>query len=99
MGGPQFDQLRGRMLLAISLLCLLAGGHAAPGPRFTCSECVKEMHGLGWLIHAGADDIQAYLIANYCPTLEHGSHFCEEDLSGYYIGMLSAIVQHFFVDG
>jgi hypothetical protein len=75
---------------------------AAPEARFSCEECVFEMHNLERLIKAGAHDIREYLIANYCPTLDEeiGHHIqCEEDLTKYYIGMLDMVVRHWFVDG
>merc|ERR1719309_1204594 len=72
-----------QVLLVLGLV--LAGGcHAAPDPRFTCSECVDEMH--------------PYLQNNYCPTLDDAPD-CEEHLAMYYPYMLSAIVNHYFVDG
>merc|ERR1739838_1080167 len=72
---------------------------AAPDTRFTCSECVDEMHKLGGMVKYGAKDIEQYLVANYCPTLPEDSHACEHDLGRHYIGMLYTIVNHFFVDG
>merc|ERR1711920_676283 len=39
-----------------------------------------------------------YLAANYCPTT-NDEEFCVERLSRYYVGMLYAIVNHYFVDG
>merc|ERR1712112_957 len=44
-------------------------------------------------------DIKDYLAANYCPTATYDQEFCEDRLSKYYVGMLYAIVEHFFVDG
>merc|ERR1712039_391433 len=63
-------------------------------------ECVDEMHNLGFLVRAGAHDIRDYLAANYCPTVEANQQdFCIEKLARYYIGMLDAIVHHYFMDG
>merc|ERR1711910_195958 len=55
---------------AVLLLSVLASALAAPETRFLCSECVDEMHNLGFLVKAGARDIRDYLAANYCPTVE-----------------------------
>merc|ERR1712116_51963 len=85
---------------AVLLLSVLASAFAAPDTRFLCSECVDEMHNLGFLVRAGAHDIRDYLAANYCPTLEANQQdFCIEKLARYYIGMLDAIVHHYFMDG
>merc|ERR1712113_337267 len=84
-------------VLLTSVACLLQ-----PANGFTCSECVDEMHKLGWMVKEGAEDITAYLQANYCPTLgddDSGEEECEEELSRYYVGMLFAVVEHYFVDG
>merc|ERR1740129_2423025 len=87
------------MKAALLLLLLsVVGTIGAPDPRFTCSECVDEMHKLGYLVKEGAKDINAYLTANYCPTLED-QEMCEENLGRYYVGMLFTLVNHFFVDG
>merc|ERR1712168_640761 len=85
---------------AVLLLSVLASALAAPETRFLCSECVDEMHNLGFLVRAGAHDIRDYLAANYCPTVEANQQdFCVEKLARYYIGMLDAIVHHYFMDG
>merc|ERR1739844_678228 len=85
---------------AVLLLSVLASAFAAPETRFLCSECVDEMHNLGFLVRAGAHDIRDYLAANYCPTVEaNQQEFCVEKLARYYIGMLDAIVHHYFMDG
>merc|ERR1711863_50922 len=74
---------------AVLLFSVLASAFAAPDTRFLCSECVDEMHNLGFLVRAGAHDIRDYLAANYCPTVEEGQQdFCVEKLARYYIGML-----------
>jgi len=81
------------------VLCLaLAGAHAAPDARFSCSECVDEMHHLGHLVKEGAEAMTSYLQANYCPTVDDAPE-CEEHIAVYYPYMLSALVNHYFVDG
>merc|ERR1711971_955807 len=95
-----------RMRVVI-LLSLLAGAIAAPEsrlfgptiPTFLCSECVDEMHKLGHMVKMGAVVIHDYIRDNYCPTLGDHRHFCRESLSRYYVGMLYAVVEHYFVDG
>merc|ERR1712198_194395 len=90
-----FDKMK-----AVLLLSVLASALAAPETRFLCSECVDEMHNLGFLVKAGSRDIRDYLAANYCPTVEESQQeFCIEKLARYYIGMLDAIVHHYFMDG
>merc|ERR1719230_1021153 len=87
------------MKAVLALLSLaLAATMAHPDPRFTCMECVQEMHHLGFLVGNGAKPIHDYLAANYCPTT-NDEEFCVERLSRYYVGMLYAIVNHYFVDG
>merc|ERR1712071_744625 len=83
------------------VLAVVASAYAAPDTRFTCSECVSEMHKLGGLVKMGAVPIHDYIVSNYCPTLEHNhdQDFCVDSLSKYYVGMLFAIVNHYFVDG
>merc|ERR1719187_754550 len=83
------------ILLSVMLALVYA---APPDTRFSCYECVDEMHHLGWLVRAGARPIHDYLAANYCPTT-NDEEFCRDRLGWYYIGMLNAIVNHFFVDG
>merc|ERR1711936_272201 len=85
---------------AVLLLSLLVvGAFAAPESRFLCSECVDEMHKLGHMVKMGAVVIHDYIRDNYCPTLGGHQHFCRESLSRYYVGMLYAVVEHYFVDG
>merc|ERR1712054_30963 len=72
---------------------------AAPEARFSCSECVDEMHKMGWMVKMAAVPIHDYLAANYCPTLNEDQQWCEEALSRYYVGALFAVVEHYFVDG
>eukprot|EP00091_Calanus_sinicus_P003068 TRINITY_DN1321_c0_g1_i1.p1 TRINITY_DN1321_c0_g1~~TRINITY_DN1321_c0_g1_i1.p1 ORF type:complete len:214 (-),score=92.24 TRINITY_DN1321_c0_g1_i1:77-670(-) len=97
MGSPS---LAAELMMKAALLLLTAcvGALGAPDTRFSCAECVDEMHKLGWLIKLGAEDIQSYLLANYCPTVEE-QEFCQEHLAQYYVGMLFSIVNHYFVDG
>merc|ERR1712127_506912 len=72
------------------VLAFVASAYAAPDTRFTCSECVSEMHKLGGLVKMGAVPIHDYIVSNYCPTLEHNhdQDFCVDSLSKYYVGML-----------
>merc|ERR1711973_1053461 len=58
---------------------------AAPEARFSCSECVDEMHKLGWMVKMAAVPIHDYLAANYCPTLNEDQQWCEEALSRHYV--------------
>eukprot|EP00091_Calanus_sinicus_P012376 TRINITY_DN2793_c0_g1_i1.p1 TRINITY_DN2793_c0_g1~~TRINITY_DN2793_c0_g1_i1.p1 ORF type:complete len:189 (-),score=64.79 TRINITY_DN2793_c0_g1_i1:50-616(-) len=86
------------MKVLITLLLAVASTMAAPETRFSCSECVNEMHHLGFLINQGHEAITAYLQTNYCPTSDDVEE-CEEHLAFYYPHMLGALVQHYFVDG
>merc|ERR1711911_20148 len=91
-----------RMMSRVALfLPLIAAASAAPEARFTCEECVREMHGLAAMVKMGAIPIHDYIRDNYCPTLDStaAQHFCEDSLSKYYVGMLFAVVEHYFVDG
>merc|ERR1712032_1426871 len=83
------------------LLPLIAAAAAAPEARFSCEECVREMHGLAAMVKMEAIPIHDYIRDNYCPTLDStaAQHFCEDSLSKYYVGMLFAVVEHYFVDG
>merc|ERR1712099_55738 len=81
-------------VLLTSVACLLQ-----PANGFSCSECVHEMRKLGLMVQQGAVPIHDYVAANYCPTLGEDQGWCEEALSRYYVGMLFAIVEHYFVDG
>merc|ERR1711970_324402 len=96
--GVHVLHLASEMLVSFLSLLALSGVLAAPETRFTCDECVNEMRDLGWLIYGGAQDIEDYLLANYCPTLEDEG-LCKHDLPGQYVKMLYAIVMHYFVDG
>jgi len=89
------------MKVVLLLLPLIAAVITAPEARFTCEECVREMHGLAAMVKMGAIPIHDYLRDNYCPTLDStaAQHFCEDSLSKYYVGMLFAVVEHYFVDG
>merc|ERR1712123_384291 len=91
--------LPARLIMKAALLLLsVVGTMAAPAPRFTCSECVDEMHKLGHLVKEGAKDINAYLTDNYCPTLEDEDQAtCADYLGRYYIEGLYAIANHFFL--
>merc|ERR1719384_2706001 len=84
--------------VSLILLAVCAAALGAPEPRFKCSECVDEMHKLAWIVKMGADDIKAYLQANYCPTGEE-EDLCVENLAEYYNWMLFSIVEHYFVNG
>merc|ERR1712055_1213206 len=91
-------------MLALSAFVLLTSVASLlqPANGFRCSECVDEMHGLGWMVKKGAGTIMEYLQANYCPTLgdeDGGVEFCRENLAEYYTYMLFAVVEHWFVDG
>merc|ERR1711868_102000 len=91
-----------RMMSRVALLLpLIAAASAAPEARFSCEECVREMHGLAAMVKMGAIPIHDYIRDNYCPTLDStaAQHFCEDSLSKYYVGMLFAVVEHWFVDG
>merc|ERR1712223_296247 len=102
MGLQRSPRVSSRMMFRVSLLLpLLAAASAAPEARFLCSECVREMHGLAAMVKMGAIPIHDYIRDNYCPTLDStaAQHFCEDSLSKYYVGMLFAVVEHWFVDG
>merc|ERR1711990_416498 len=91
-----------RMMSRVALLLpLIAAASAAPEARFSCEECVREMHGLAAMVKMGAIPIHDYIRDNYCPSLDStaAQHFCEDSLSRYYVGMLFAVVGHYFVDG
>merc|ERR1711951_107504 len=93
---------RVRMMSRVALLLpLIAAASAAPEARFSCEECVREMHGLAAMVKMGAIPIHDYIRDNYCPTLDStaAQHFCEDSLSKYYVGMLFGVVEHYFVDG
>merc|ERR1712098_884593 len=83
------------MLLSLVVLSALSG--VLSSPRFSCEECVREMHGLGGLIREAAPFIEEYLASNYCPTVD--AHHCEENLTVDYVRALYAIVEHYFIDG
>merc|ERR1712099_202657 len=95
--GTSSESLNMKAMILASFLA--AAALAAPEARFSCSECVDEMHKLGWMVKMGAVPIHDYVAANYCPTLGEDQGWCEEALSRYYVGMLFAIVEHYFVDG
>merc|ERR1712179_501938 len=95
--GSGLTDLKMKTIILVSFLATAA--LAAPEARFSCSECVDEMHKLGWMVKMGAVPIHDYVSANYCPTLGEEQGWCEEALSRYYGGMLYAVVEHYFVDG
>merc|ERR1712206_57337 len=68
--------------VALLLLPLIAAVFTAPEARFTCEECVREMHGLAAMVKMGAIPIHDYLRDNYCPTLEStaAQNFCESKI-------------------
>merc|ERR1711894_435132 len=84
------SRVSSRMMFRVSLLLpLIAAASAAPEPRFSCEECVREMHGLAAMVKMGA-------IPTHDSTA--AQHFCEDSLSKYYVGMLFGVVEHYFVD-
>merc|ERR1712211_1700 len=91
--GNSSESLNMKAMILASFLA--AAALAAPDARFSCSECVDEMHKLGWMVKMGAVPIHDYVAANYCPTLGEDQGWCEEALSRYYVGMLFAIVEHY----
>merc|ERR1712062_802532 len=90
-----------RMMKLVALVfCLASLTQAAPEPRIACEECMAEMHVLGRIVKMSAAEIEEYLKANYCPTLdEEHQGMCEQNLADNYVSMLQMIVNHFFVDG
>merc|ERR1712061_247121 len=102
MGLQRSPRSRTRMMSRLALLLpLVAAAAAAPEARFSCEECVREMHGLAAMVKMGAIPIHDYIRDNYCPTLDStaAQHFCEDSLSKYYVGMLFGVVEHYLVDG
>merc|ERR1712001_584074 len=102
MGLQRSPRSRTRMMSRLALLLpLVAAASAAPEARFSCGECVREMHGLAAMVKMGAIPIHDYIRDNYCPTLDStaAQHFCEDSLSKYYVGMLFGVVEHYFADG
>merc|ERR1711971_702046 len=86
--GPHCIHKSENMKTMLLFSLLVAAALAAPDARFSCSECVDEMHKLGWMVKMGAVPIHDYVAANYCPTLGEDQGWCEDALSGYYVGML-----------
>merc|ERR1712203_1259400 len=84
--GTSSESLNMKTMILASFLA--AAALAAPEARFSCSECVDEMHKLGWMVKMGAVPIHDYVAANYCPTLGEDQGWCEEALSRYYVVML-----------
>merc|ERR1711936_902306 len=65
------SRVSSRMMSRVALLLhLIAAASAAPEPRFSCEECVREMHGLAAMVKMGAIPIHDYIRDNYCPTLD-----------------------------
>merc|ERR1711874_376891 len=80
---------RHNMLKLVGLVvCVAALSHGAPEPRINCQECMDEMHTLGYIVKMGSSEMEEYLKANYCPTLEEHQDMC-----------VQMIVNHYFVDG
>ena len=69
------------------LLCWMCGWNAQAGLVRLSEVWILIPTLLPRLIKLGAEDIQSYLQANYCPTLED-QELCQEHLAEYYIGML-----------
>ena len=89
------------MMKTVSLAVLVALASAAqlPQTRFSCQECIDEMHHLGGLVRQGAPAMMGFLKEEYCPTLEGHEEQCQQDLVKGYVQMLNMVVQHYFVDG
>merc|ERR1711953_1171471 len=88
MGLQRSPRCRTRMMSRLALLLpLVAAASAAPEARFSCEECVREMHGLAAMVKMGAIPIHDYIRDNYCPTLDStaAQHFCEDSLSKHYV--------------
>merc|ERR1711954_322802 len=85
MGLHSRSQTRVRMMSRVALLLpLIAAASAAPEARFSCEECVREMHGLAAMVKMGAIPIHDYIRDNYCPTLDStaAQHFCDDSIQG-----------------
>merc|ERR1711874_574426 len=77
---------RHNMLKLVGLVvCVAALSHGAPEPRINCQECMDEMGALGYIVKMGSSEMEEYLKANYCPTLEEHQDMCVQNL-----GRLSA---------
>merc|ERR1711935_311157 len=101
MGSTVLQCLEKRIMkFAVAIVALFGAAQSLSlgDQRFSCKECVHEMHDLGYLIHIAAPDIKQYLADNYCPTLDDAPN-CEEDLTRGYLIMLAHVVEHFFIDG
>merc|ERR1711872_741774 len=95
-------QLSDTMMKVLSVLFLVFyAGNGFPEEKMMCSESIHEMHTLGGMVKLGAAEIQSYLVDNCCPTLPtvHDQELCVNYEADYYIEMLEAIVNHFFIDG
>merc|ERR1712037_568034 len=72
-----------RMISRVAFLVpLIAAAAAAPEARFSCEECVREMHGLAAMVKMGAIPIHDYIRDNYCLSLDStaAQHFCEDPI-------------------
>merc|ERR1719186_1350298 len=87
-----------KVIAATLLIAFLTStGSEARSPRFRCSECVGEMHDLGWMAKVYEKPMMEYLQANYCPTLQDPT-YCEHNVFQYYPIMLRQIMDHFIID-
>merc|ERR1712012_1423582 len=85
--------------VSLAVLVALASAAQLPQTRFSCQECIDEMHHLGGLVRQGAPAMMGFLKEEYCPTLEGHEEQCQQDLVKGYVQMLNMVVQHYFVDG
>merc|ERR1712110_731264 len=63
---------------AVLLLSVLASALAAPETRFLCSECVDEMHNLGFIVGA----VHVCQTMGVCDAMRSGRYTCEECVEG-----------------
>merc|ERR1712212_543862 len=70
--------LRMKTMLLFSLL--VAAAFAAPEARFSCSECVDEMHKLGWMVKMGAVAIHVCQTGGACDAAKE--YTCDECIQG-----------------
>merc|ERR1719430_1662550 len=82
---------------ALLLAFALASALAAPETRFSCSECVEEMRGLGHLVKMGAVTIHEYIIyleQNFClDDWEDCKHLVVE----HFANMHTMAMEKFFI--
>merc|ERR1711890_76353 len=99
MGHSELEHRGRRMKMTVAALLVvilaIAWGQAR-SPRFRCSECVGEMHDLGWMAKAYEKPMMEYLQANYCPTLHDPD--CQHNVFQYYPIMLRQLMDHFIID-